>query len=218
MCEAQPEAQLEAQPPQYPYWLRNERSLSGNWLGERSYPECEPIQCRFSSVSLWVVAIIIIIIIAIAGALLHELYTWTGNNQFVGYFSPVNESVWEHLKLIYVPFVIAGLILWFIIGKNTGNYIYSLALAILLACIFIVVVFYTYTGATGVESVIIDIIIFVLAVILGVWLFYWLVTQPTFPNWTTIVGWVILIALGIAFIAFTYNAPNIPLFTDPTQE
>lgn len=188
----------------------------GDPFNQRPDPPCETIQCRFSPASIWVLAIIITIILVIVGSLLHQLYSWTGDNRTVGYFAPVNESVWEHLKLIYIPFIVAGLILWFFIGQNTQNYIYALALAVLIACIFIVVVFYAYTGATGLESIVVDIIIFILAVILGVWIFYWAITQPAFPNWTLFLGWIILIALGIALLVFTYNPPSIPLFTDPT--
>ena len=35
---------------------------------------------------------------------LHALYTWRPI-PLLGLFSPVNESVWEHLKLLYWPFL-----------------------------------------------------------------------------------------------------------------
>lgn len=181
-------------------------------LGERNEPQKESIKCRFTTKSIWIAAIIIVFILFMAGFVLHELYKWTGNAKAVGYFAPTSESVWEHLKLIYVPFIIAGAIMWWFIGLNTGNYVYALALSILIACAFIVVAFYTYTGITGIDNVIVDIIIFGLAVILGAWLFYWAITQPTFPYYTIILAWIILIAFAIAFIAFSYNPPNIPLF------
>ena len=34
------------------------------------------------------------------GVLLHFLYGWTGENVLVALFSAVNESVWEHMKLV----------------------------------------------------------------------------------------------------------------------
>ena len=37
--------------------------------------------------------------IIIAGSLLHFVYEWTGYSDIMGLFTPVNESVWEHLKL-----------------------------------------------------------------------------------------------------------------------
>lgn len=159
-------------------------------------------------------AIVIIIILVLVGSVLHQLYAWTGNNQAVGYFVPNSESVWEHLKLIYWPFLITALILWFFIGHYTSNYVYAVGLAMLIACIFIVAVFYTYTGALGVENVVVDIIIFALAVILGVWLFYFIITQPSMPTWTTLVGLLIIIVLGIVLLAWSYHHPDVPLFQD----
>jgi len=35
----------------------------------------------------------------ILGTLSHFFYDWSGQNIIVGMFCPVNESVWEHLKL-----------------------------------------------------------------------------------------------------------------------
>ena len=38
-----------------------------------------------------------------AGSLAHFLYDWTGSNAIAGLFVPVNESVWEHMKLLFFP-------------------------------------------------------------------------------------------------------------------
>jgi hypothetical protein len=35
----------------------------------------------------------------VAGTLLHFLFDWTDRNVATALFSPVNESIWEHLKL-----------------------------------------------------------------------------------------------------------------------
>ena len=43
------------------------------------------------------------ILTLILGTLLHFLYEWTGYNYLVGFISPVNESTWEHLKLLFFP-------------------------------------------------------------------------------------------------------------------
>lgn len=44
------------------------------------------------------------IFISILGVLLHFTYEWSGDNPAVGLFSAVNESTWEHLKLIFFPY------------------------------------------------------------------------------------------------------------------
>ena len=47
------------------------------------------------------VFVIMTILVLISGVLLHFAYEWSGNNPLVGAFSAVNESTWEHLKLIF---------------------------------------------------------------------------------------------------------------------
>ena len=37
------------------------------------------------------------------GTLSHFFYQWSGENFFVGLLSPVNETIWEHLKLLFFP-------------------------------------------------------------------------------------------------------------------
>ena len=39
---------------------------------------------------------------SLLGTLLHFLYEWTGKSPLVAPFSGVNESTWEHMKLLYV--------------------------------------------------------------------------------------------------------------------
>ena len=37
------------------------------------------------------------------GTILHFLYDWSGNLSWITPFSAVNESTWEHMKLIFWP-------------------------------------------------------------------------------------------------------------------
>ena len=47
----------------------------------------------------------------ITGTLLHFVYEWSGESLLVGIFSPINESVWEHLKLLFFPMSV-----WILLG------------------------------------------------------------------------------------------------------
>ena len=40
------------------------------------------------------------------GTLLHFVYDWTGEMRVAAAFSAVNESTWEHMKLLFVPFLV----------------------------------------------------------------------------------------------------------------
>ena len=54
-----------------------------------------------------------IIFTFILGTLLHFTYKLSGNNQLVGVFSAVNESTWEHLKLVFFPMLLTIIIGYF---------------------------------------------------------------------------------------------------------
>ena len=93
---------------------------------------------------------------------LHFLYGWTGSNIIAGLFVPVNESPWEHLKLAFWPIV-----LWWIIGyiafarKDKGGFpraAVACAVCTTVCLLAIIAFFYTYTGALGTESLILDIL------------------------------------------------------------
>lgn len=45
-------------------------------------------------------------VVGILGTLFHFVYDWSGQLWLVGLFAPVNESTWEHMKLLFVPMLI----------------------------------------------------------------------------------------------------------------
>ena len=151
--------------------------------------------------------------IAIVGTLLHFTYSWSGNNFFVASFSAVNESTWEHLKLIFFPSLIITVIGFFIIGKNISNFLYARVVAVIASMIFIVVFFYTYTGVLETNVAILDIGSFFVAVFLEEYLVYRIIKKKSNKN--TNVSSIILIILLLCFITFTYFPPMIGLFKDP---
>ena len=154
-----------------------------------------------------------IIFTFVLGALLHFTYQWSGENNIVAIFSSINESVWEHLKLLYFPMLLTIIIGYFYIGKNIPNFLCSKTLGILISMAFTIVFFYTYTGVLGKDIPIIDISSFFVATILGEVSAYLLIINKFKCN--NIVAIIVLIAIFLSFIFFTYNAPNIGLFKDP---
>lgn len=157
--------------------------------------------------------IISAIFVCILGTLLHFTYELSGENIFVASFSAVNESVWEHLKLLFFPMLLSTIIGYFYIGKNTPNFLCSKTLGIITAMSFIIIFFYTYTGIIGRSIVFIDIASFFIAVILGEYLAYKLITNNFKCN--NIVSIITLIVILICFILFTYFTPKIGIFKDP---
>ncbi|MCI8833734.1 MAG: sodium/proton-translocating pyrophosphatase [Clostridia bacterium] len=153
------------------------------------------------------------IFVCILGTLLHFTYKFFGENNFVASFSAVNESVWEHLKLLFFPMLLTTIIGYFYIGKNAPNFLCSKTLGIITSMLFIIIFFYTYTGIIGKSILFIDITSFFVAVILGEYLSYKLMITNFECN--NIIAIIILTIILICFVVFTYFPPNIELFKDP---
>ena len=153
------------------------------------------------------------IFVIILGTLLHFTYEWSGNNQFIASFSAVNESTWEHLKLLFFPMLLTTIIGFFYLEKSCPNYWCARLFGILTAILFTIVLFYTYTGIIGTNFAFVDISIFFFAVILGELVSYKvLVSSFDCNSSVALVGIILLLA---CFIIFTYFTPEIGLFKDP---
>ena len=164
------------------------------------------------------VQIVVIILAIVFGTLLHFTYEWSGENRIVGLFSATNESVWEHLKLVFYPMLILAIVEYFVVKKEANNYIEAKSLGIFLAIAFIIVFYYTYTGIIGKTFFIIDILTFIISIILGEWVSYKLMIRKSeSTTLSKILSSAIIFYFLISLILFTYNPPNINLFKDPTQ-
>lgn len=164
------------------------------------------------------IELIVTILELILGTLLHFIYEWSGNNVIIASFSAVNESVWEHLKLVFYPMLILGLIEYYFVKNIANNYIEAKAIGIFTAISFIVISFFTYTGIIGTNFFIIDILIFIISIILGEWTSYKLMKRKNESTiQTKILAGGILIFLLSCFIIFTYVTPQVNLFRDFTN-
>ena len=149
------------------------------------------------------------------GTLGHFLYDLTGGNALVGKFFAVNESTWEHLKLLFFPYVLFSLIEWFYVGKNYKSFAFSKTLGVLAGMLFIVAAFYTYTGVLGRSVDFLNIVIFVIGTALSFFVSYKILIS-TGKTVLKIPSVIALVIISIAFVAFTANPPEIGLFQDPT--
>lgn len=150
----------------------------------------------------------------ILGTLLHFTYEWSDNNLLLATFSAVNESTWEHLKLLFFPMLITTIIGSFYIEKNNiPNFLCAKTIGIITSISFIVIFFYTYTGILGTNFAILDIGSFFVAVVLGEYVSKKIMTSDFKCNKT--ISFVSLIILLLCFIIFTYFPPKIGLFKDP---
>lgn len=157
------------------------------------------------------------IFVVVAGTILHFVYNWTGQNRIAGIFSPVNESTWEHLKLLFYPALLYSIVEYFAIGSRFPNFIAAKTLGIVLGLLVIIAVFYTYTGIVGKHYLWADILTFVLGVA-AAYLYSWRTIHQAdagiIPQFTALL---IALVLLVCFVIFTFYPPHIPLFLDPVS-
>ena len=152
--------------------------------------------------------------VTFVGTILHFLYDWTGGSILVSPFSGVNESTWEHMKLLFWPMFLFALVqrLFF---KDQENYWCVKLTQILLGLVLIPVLFYTYNGMFGKSPDWLNITIFYISALL-VFLFEWLAfkinrLQCKYPR----LAFAAICLIGVLFVVFTFATPQIPLFQDP---
>ena len=83
------------------------------------------------------------------GSLLHFVYEWSGGSLAAAVVSAVNESTWEHMKLLFVPMFLFSVVQVCVLGKTYPNFLAVRAVSIVTGLTLIPVLYYTYTGAWG---------------------------------------------------------------------
>ena len=153
------------------------------------------------------------IFVMIVGTLLHFTYEWSGGNFLVSLFSAVNESTWEHLKLLFYPMLLTTILGYFYLNKKVPNFLCAKLIGILVALSFTIIFFYTYTGIIGTNFSFIDISIFFVAVVLGKFASYKIMNSNLKCN--KYVALILTMIMFTCFVVFTYFTPKIGLFRDP---
>ena len=152
--------------------------------------------------------------VTFGGTILHFLYDWTGGSVLVSPFSGVNESTWEHMKLMFWPLFLFALIQWLFFRDRKNYWCIKLA-EILLGLVLIPVLFYTYNGTFGKSPDWINIAIFYISALLVFLFELWAFKQDLTRCKYSRLAFAVICLVGVLFIVFTFTPPQIPLFQDP---
>ena len=151
----------------------------------------------------------------ILGTLLHFLFEWTNENVIAAVFSGVNESIWEHTKLLFYPMVLYALIEYKAWGRNLQSFWCVKLVGILTGLACIPVIYYTYTGIWGNSADWFNITIFYLSAAAVYLLETKLLQRRGFCPIASWIPQMILAFLAISYTILTFWPINIPLFQDP---
>ncbi len=148
------------------------------------------------------------------GTLLHFLYDWTGKSRLIAPFSAINESTWEHMKLLFFPLFVFAIIqsLFF---KEYKNFWCVKLVGTLTGLILIPVLFYTYNGVFGKSPDWINITIFFVSAAAVFFLETKLFKKGMFRCNKQWICFFSLFIIGIFFIIFTFRTPSLPIFKNP---
>ncbi len=160
--------------------------------------------------------IIGIIFVILTGTLFHFLYNWTNKNFIVGLFTPINESVWEHMKLLFFPMLLYSFIMILNLKADYPCITSSLCFGILIGTLLIPIFFYAYTFILGKNTLFFDILIFMLSSIIAFFTAYKFTLSCKLQPYTFLFCFLVGV-LFICFVVFTLYPPHLKIFADPTD-
>ena len=146
-------------------------------------------------------------------ALWHFVYAWTPNVVAAVIF-PVNESVWEHMKLFLIPSMVFFTIEFIAIGYRFRNYIFAQGISLLVMPLSTLAIFYFYRNLANIEeNLIIDIVITFISICLGLYIGYKLTVMKRKIG-TSVVTLFIALILAVVYGVLTFLPPKVPMFLD----
>ena len=161
------------------------------------------------------------------GVLFHFIYEWTGKQFLVGLFFPVNESTWEHLKLVFFPIILVSILEYYVGNLTNAAFICIKLRSALLGMLTTVILFYTYTGVLGKSLDWVNISIFFVAIAISFFYSYQQLLHCTAPqndhtlhhtptcSYHPNLCLLFFFAISILFMIFTVFPPDIGLFRAP---
>lgn len=160
------------------------------------------------------IGIIIVFFLSIASHYLYDLYP----NIIFSLLFPVNESIWEHMKLIATPILIFSLLEYIIYIKKKilfNNFLFSYSVPIIMGIIVYLLIYLPIYYMLG-HSLIFSILLLLLTFIVIEIVSYKIMTYHRINN-SNIMGWLLIIFMYIIFGVFNYLPLKNNLFYDKTK-
>lgn len=167
-------------------------------------------------------SVIGVIFVTLAGTLSHFLYGWSGKNALVGLFAPVNESVWEHMKLLFFPMLLYALFMISRLKTKIPRLPSALWAGDLAGTFSIPFLYYVYTSICGRDVFLLDLATFLFSVLMAFLIVCKLASsckaktlKALSGSFGIVLGCAVCI-LFLCFLWFTYHPPRAEIFRDPT--
>lgn len=154
-----------------------------------------------------------ILIIALC-FLFHFLYEWFPNPLFAIFF-PVNESIWEHMKILFSSICFYGIIDYIILYKNKigfNNFFFNIFTTGFLSVVVYLLIFIPIYKILG-ENMIVSISLIIIVIILSQIISYFILKSKHI-HYINSISFILIIISYIIFGYLTYNPIHNYLFLD----
>lgn len=152
-------------------------------------------------------------ITSLGGTLLHYLYDWT-NSVLAAPFSGVNESTWEHMKLLFWPMLLFAVVQSFFFKDRRDFWCIKLK-GTLLGITLIPLAFYTYNGVIGPSPTYFNILLFFVAAAIAYLFEARLLKKESTRCASPRSALILLCVIAALFTVFTFATPELGIFRDP---
>lgn len=157
-------------------------------------------------------------VIFILSTLLHFSYKWSNENPFVGFFAPINESIFQHIKMFVFPTIIYYLITYLLFYKKYEiefkKYFSSILLTIIVTSVSILFFYYVFKHALSISSMIIDISSFIIGLFISSFLSYKMYIKSKMNNFYFLINLSFSIYVVAMIYYLNYNPIHVDLFLD----
>jgi hypothetical protein len=152
---------------------------------------------------------------SLVGSALHFAYSISGWLP-IALIAPVNESPWEHLKLSFWPIMLILIFEYIFLYRKEkpNNSGLARTVGILLMPVIILGIFYIYSSIIGTEILLVDILTFFVAIIIGQFVSLRIYQMKPFSKNLNKYAPIALLAFAAILIIFTFFPPHIPMFYD----
>lgn len=149
--------------------------------------------------------------------LFHFLYEWFKNPLFAIFF-PVNESIWEHMKILFSSICFYGIIDYIILYKNkikTNNFVFNIFITSIISIIIYLLIFLPIYNIIG-ENILISISLMIIVIIITQIISYHILRKKNI-NYINYLSFILIIISYIIFGFLTYNPIKNYIFLDTTK-
>ena len=160
------------------------------------------------------IKIIGIFISFILSIMLHFIYE-VFPNTVISIIVPVNESIWEHMKLIVTSSIIFSILEYFIYKKKKNkynNFILSYAISSIIGVFLYLLIYIPLNDIFGHKIYIAISLLFLIFILIQI-ISYYIMNYKNI-EYSSDIGILLIIIIYFVFGYFTYHPPKINLFYD----